>query len=58
MYIKSCNKAYNYGSALGIKFITQERILSKPIPRISRKKLYKKLAPHNGKIKSIYSTSK
>jgi hypothetical protein len=54
MYIKSCNKAYNYGSALGIKFITQKRIFSKPISRISQKKI----APHNEKTKSIYFISK
>jgi len=46
MYIKSCNKAYNYGSVLGIKFITQKRILSKPISRISGTKLYAMLATY------------
>ena len=46
MYIKSCNKAYNYGSAFGIKFIKQKIILSKPISRISGTKLYTMLATH------------
>jgi hypothetical protein len=45
VYIKWCNRAYNYGSALGIRFSTKKkRILSKPISIISRKKIITKFS--------------